>query len=397
MAVLAVLALAGCDPSKKPAAPPPAPPPPPNVTVSKPVQREVRDWDEFTGHLQAPEMANIQARVSGFIDKAAFKEGALVKKGDVLFEIDPRPFQADLENKKAAVAKDEAQLNLAKADLSRSEGLLKTKAVAQQDFETTRARSDQAIAQLSADKAAQDVAELNLEWTKVTAPITGRVSRIYVTAGNLINGGAGQGTLLTTIVSVGPIYCLATVPERTFFKYQAFTAKDGALLRDAKIPCFVQLENETGFPHEGTIDFIDNNVDAATGTIQMRGLIPNPDGLLTPGAFARMRITHSKPYQTLLIQDMAIGTEQNERFVLVVGKDNIVATRNVTLGRVFGQLRSITDGLKADDVVVVNGTQMARPGTPVNPKEVPVPLESLSAFDQGLPEKPKSATEAAKP
>ncbi|MDB6138814.1 MAG: Efflux transporter, family, subunit [Verrucomicrobiaceae bacterium] len=379
------------------------PPPPPAVTVSLPVQREVRDWDEYTGHLQAPETVNIQARVSGFIEKTSFREGAIVQKGDVLYEMDARPFEADLNNKKAALAKDEAQVTLTQSELGRSEGLLKTKAIAQQDFDTSRARFDQAKAQLEADKAAADVAQLNMEWTKVTAPITGRVSRMYVTAGNLINGGAGQGTLLTTIVSVGPIYCLAPVPERTFLKYQALAAQQGTVnLRDAKIPCYVQLENETNFPHQGVIDFIDNNMDANTGTIQLRGLIPNPDGMLTPGVFARMRITNSKPYQTLLIPDIAVGTEQNERFVLVVGKDDMVETKSVKLGRLFGSLRAISDGLKLEDKVVVNGMQQARPGTQVSPKEVPVSLDSLSAFDVGLtaaakPTVTAPTTEAAKP
>ena len=399
----ALLCLASsCTPSKPQAAAAP-PPPPANVTVSLPVEREVRDWDEYTGHLQAPETVNIQARVSGFIEKTSFKEGALVNKGDVLYELDARPFKADLDNKRAAVAKDEAQLTLTQADLGRSEGLLRTKAIAQQDFDTSQARFEQAKAQLAADKAAADVAELNLQWTKVTAPITGRVSRIYVTVGNLINGGAGQSTLLTTIVSVGPIYCLVSVPERTFLKYQALAAEQGTVnLRDAKIPCYVQLENETNFPHEGVIDFIDNNVDANTGTIQLRGLIPNPDGRLTPGVFARLRITNGKPYKTILIPDIAVGTEQNERFVLVVGKDNVVASRHVKLGRNFGNLRAIADGLKLDDRVVVNGVQRARPGTVVNPKEEPVSMESMSAFDVGLAAESKTKAsdkpaEAAKP
>ena len=357
----------------------------------------MRDWDEYTGHLQAPETANIQARVSGFIEQTPFKEGALVHKGDVLFVIDSRPFKSDLDNKRATLAKDEAQVILTKADLGRSEKLLATKAISEQDFDTSKARFDQAKAQLAADKAAEELSALNLEWTKVTAPITGRVSRMYVTAGNPVNGGAGQGTLLTTVVSVGSIYCLAPVPERTFLKYQALAAQQGTVnLQEAKIPCFVQLENETGFPHRGVIDFIDNNVDAATGTIQLRGLIPNPDGRLTPGAFARMRLTNSKPYQTLLIPDIAVGTEQNERFVLVLGKDNVVESRHVKLGRLFGNLRSISEGVKLGDKVVVNGMQQARPGSQVNPTEVPVSLESLSSFDVGLSSGPGTQTQPEK-
>ena len=379
-----VLISVSCDPAKAPQTTAAAPAPP-AVTVSRPVQREVRDWDEYAGHLQSPETANIQARVSGFIEEAPFHEGALVKKGDVLYVIDARPFKADLDNKKAAVAKDNAQLTLADADLKRSDSLLKSKAVSQGDYDTANARYQQAQAQLAADQAGVQVAELNLEWTKVTAPISGRVSRMYVTIGNLVNGGAGQATLLTTVVSVDPMYCVVPVPERIFLKYQAITAEDSKMnIRDAKIPCFIQLENETNFPHKGVIDFIDNNVDTNTGTIQLRGVIPNGDGMLTPGVFARMRITHSKPYQTLLIPDMAVGTEQNERYILIVGKDDIVESRPVKLGRTFGNLRSITEGLKPDDRVVVNGMQQARPGAKVAPKEIAVSLDSLSAFDIAL-------------
>ena len=369
--------LLGC----KKDAPPPALPPP-SVTVSPPLSHQVTDWDEYTGHLQSPETSNVAARVSGFITEAPFKEGAIVHKGDVLFVIDDRPFKADLDNKQATVAKDEAQVALTKAQLLRYEDLLKKHAISQQDYDTNKANSDQAIAQLNADKAIADTARLNLDWTRVTAPISGRVGRINITAGNLVNGGAGQASTLATIVSIDPIYCYVSVPERSFLKYQAYAAKDKqAGVREAKIPCFVKLENETTFPHEGFIDFIDNTLDAGTGTIQVRGVIPNPDGALTPGLFASMRITGSGPYQTLLVPDLAVGTEQNERFLLLVGADNVVASRKVKLGLLFGNLRSIIDGLKPSDRVVVNGLQQARPGTKVNPTEAPIPAEDVRALE----------------
>jgi multidrug efflux system membrane fusion protein len=216
----------------------------------------------------------------------------------------------------------------------------------------------------------------------VTAPISGRVGRINVTVGNLINGGAGQATLLTSVVSVDPMYCYVPVPERAFLKYQTYAARaKQAGVRDAKIPCYVRLENETTFPHAGIIDFIDNTLDTGTGTILLRGVIPNPDGALTPGLFASMRINGSGPYQTLLVPDMAIGTQQNERYLLVVGPDNVVASRRIKLGLLFGKLRSVVEGLKPHDRVVINGLQMAIPGMKVDPKEEPIPDEDVRALD----------------
>jgi RND family efflux transporter MFP subunit len=366
----------GC--SRQPAA---QAPPPPTVSVTRPLQRSVTDWDEYTGHLVSPQTANIAARISGIIEEAPFKEGALVKKGDVLFVIDERPFKADLDNKKANVAKDEAQVTLTEAQLVRFKDLLTKHAVSQQDYDTNRANYEQAVAQLSADRAAAETSRLNLEWTRVTAPIDGRVSRIYVTVGNLVNGGAGQATMLTTIVSVDPMYCYVSVPERAFLAYQAYAAREkGASVRDAQIPCFVKLENEAGFPHAGAIDFIDNSLDTTTGTIQVRGVIPNANGELTPGLFAQMRITGSGPYQALLIPEIAVGAEQNERVLMVVDKENVVGTRKVKLGELFGSLRSIVDGLKPEDRVIVNGLQLVRPGAKVSPQDVPVSAEALSAL-----------------
>ena len=396
VALLLSLGLAGC--GKPPASQAPAPP---LVTVSKPLAREVTDWDEYTGHLVSPETVNIAARISGIIEATSFKEGALVKKGDVLFVIDDRPFKADLENKRANVAKDEAQVALTQAQLSRSDDLIKKKAIAQQDYDTSKAGFDQANAQLAADQAAVDTAQLNLDWTRVTAPIAGRVSKIYVTVGNLVNGGAGQATLLTTIVSVDPMYCYVSVPERSFLKYQAYAERStGKGVREARIPCFVQLENEKNFPHQGTIDFIDNSVDPNTGTIQLRGVIPNSNGELTPGLFAQMRVTGSGPYKTLLVPDIAVGTEQNERFLMVVENDSTVGVRKVQLGELFGSLRSITDGLKADERVIVNGLQLVRPGGKATPQEAPIPAEDIAAFEasaSGLASARPAATPAPAP
>jgi RND family efflux transporter MFP subunit len=352
------------------------------VTVTRPVAREVNDWDEYAGRLQSPEIANVTARVSGFIEEVQFKEGALVKKGDLLVVIDDRPFRAELENRRAAVQKDEADLKLMQQDLERSTDLLKRRVVAQQDFDTNKARAAQSAAQLAADKAAEETARLNLEWTHVTAPISGRISRINVTAGNQVSGIAGQATLLTTIVSIDPMYCYVAVPGRTYLEYQKFAEREKARdVRRTKIPCYVGLEIESGFPHEGTVDFIDNAVDPNTGTIQMRGVIPNPHGFLTPGVFARMRIAHGDPYKTLLVPDKALGSEQNERTLLIVGKENVVESRRVKVGALFGSLRSITSGLDPNDRVIVAGLQKAQAGQKVTPQEEPISPEALKAVD----------------
>ena len=303
-AFLAIFNFAAC--AKRPSG---LPGPSASVTVSVPLARKVIDSDEFTGHLQAPETANIVARVSGFLVATPFSEGAVVNKDDLLFAIDDRPFKADLDSKQATVAKDQAQLALTKIQLDRQVELLKKKVIAPQDFDTAKVNYDQAQAQLASDQAAAEASRLNLEWTQVRAPIAGRTSRFDVTVGNFINGGAGQATLLTTIVSVDPVYCYITVPELSYLKYQRKGVDyKHTHIRDLKIPCFIELENETNFPHEGVIDFVDNSLDPNTGTIQARGVIPNPSGSLRPGLFARMRVTARKPYDALLVPDSALGT-----------------------------------------------------------------------------------------
>ncbi len=302
-------------------------------------------------------------------------------QGDVLFVIDDSPFKADLDNKKATVSKDLAQVDLTAAELARNQKLLQTHVIDQQDFDIAQANYRQAQAQLEADKAAQEASELNFEWTRVRAPITGLVSKIDVTVGNLITGGVGNGTPLTTLVSVDPLYCYVPVPERMYLQSQVYARKMGKTVRDVKIGCSIQLVNETGFPHRGTIDFYDNSVDPSTGTIQVRGVFPNPDDFLTPGLFARMRI-EGGAYDALLVPDIAVGTNQNERYLTLVGPDNVVHTQPVTLGRLFGDLRVIEEGVKPDDWVVINGLQMANPGAKVNP-EKGAPLQPLQQTPTG--------------
>jgi RND family efflux transporter MFP subunit len=390
---MAALGLAGCRQQAVNA------PPPPTVTVTRPLAREVTKWDEYTGHLASPFSANVVAQVSGIIVSTPFKEGALVKKGDVLFVIDDRPFQADLDQKRASVSKDVAQVEFTQAQLSRSEDLLKKKTVSQQDYDSSKASFESAKAQTAADEAAVRTAEINLDWTRVKAPIDGRVSRIFVTEGNMVN--ASAATNLTTIFSVDPMYCIVSVPERAYLQYQAYArGTKRASLRDGTIPCYIQLENETDFPHEGNIDFIDNRLDPATGTIELRASIANHNGELSPGLFAEMRLTGTGAYKTLLVPDQAVSAEQNERYLYVVGKDNVVDSRKVKLGELFGSLRSITDGLQADERVIVNGLQLAQPGVTVNPKEVPVPAEAiaeLEASTSGLAATKKNSEPAAPP
>jgi RND family efflux transporter MFP subunit len=372
MAALILLAC-GCGQSGGPPARPPA-----TVTVMHPLQEEVTDWEDFPGRLQSPQSTSIQARISGLITQTPFKEGALVHEGDVLFVIDDRPFKADLDNKKATVAKDAAQVDLTNAQLARSQRLLQTHVVDQQDFDIAQANYRQAQAQLAADKAAQETSELNLEWTRVQAPITGLVSKINVTVGNLITGGVGNGTALTTLVSVDPLYCYVPVPERTLLKYQVYARKKDQTVREARIDCSIQLENETDFPHKGVIDFIDNSVDPNTGTIQLRGVFQNPDEFLTPGLFARMRIEGGGPYKALLVPDEAVGTNQDERYLMVVDGTGTVQTRRVQLGRLFGDMRVIDSGITKADRVIISGIQMAAPGAKVNVEEAPAAAQESS-------------------
>jgi RND family efflux transporter MFP subunit len=357
-------------------------PPPAAVTVSLPVQRDVVRWDQYSGYLSSPKTVTVSARVSGLIEQAPFEEGAIVHAGDLLFKIDPRPFQADLDNKKAAVAQARATAIKTKADFGRSTELIKQQVIAPSDFDTTKASYGEAAASLDAAEAALETSRLNLEWTEVRAPITGRVSRMNVTVGNLVNGGSGQPTALTTIVSIDPLYAYINVPESAALRYQQLALNDKqGNVAGANIACSLQLENETNFPHQGVIDFVDNQVDVNTGTQQIRCVIGNPTTILTPGLFALTRIPASGRYNALLIPDAAVNTDQDERYLLIVGANNVVQQRPVKLGDLFGTLRSITDGLKPGEKVIVNGMQFAQAGAKVVPHEVPVPTNALDAME----------------
>jgi RND family efflux transporter MFP subunit len=373
--------LAGCDRTS----PPPAPPPP-AATVSRPLVREVIEWDEYTGRLEPVESVEVRARVSGLIESAPFREGASVKKGDMLFIIDVRPFRAELNARVAEVGKAEAQLLQATSDFKRIQEAVKTSAVSERDLDTARAAMDRAKAELAAARAAQEAAQLNVDWCYVIAPIDGRISNKRVTEGNLINGGAGQATLLTTVVSLDPIYCYVTVDEASVLKY-AELARQGKRVsaRYEKIPTFMAVASEVGFPHEGVVDFVDNRIDPGTGTVKGRGVYRNPDGFLQPGMFARVRIPGSGRYSALLIPDEAIGADQNRRFAMVVNGDNVAEMHPVKLGALFGELRAIESGITKDDRVIVKGLQRARPGAKVNPTEQPIPESALQRTAPGSP------------
>jgi len=351
-------------------------PPPPTVSVSKPLPREIVESDEYPGRLESPQTVNLAARVSGIIEKAPFQEGAIVHQGDTLFIIDERTFKADFASKEADVMSAEAMVAQATAHFNRYAKLQGTKAISAESYDESVASLSQAKANLAVAKAARDVSKLNLEWTKVTAPITGKISRKYVTEGNWISAGVGLATPLTTITSVDPMYFYANIPERTLVKYQNLEKQ---LPAGQRIPCSIKLETEANFTHQGMIDFIDSRVDSGTGTVQIRCQLPNPDGVLLSGQFAKLRIPGSERYTTLLIPDVAVGTDQNTKYALVLGNENTVEARQIKLGPLFGKLRAVSEGLKPDDRVVVNGIQLARPGAKVNPTEIPVPTDSLDA------------------
>lgn len=381
ISLLGVMVIGGCN---KPPEPPP--PPPPAVTVAYPIRQEVIEWDEYTGHLQAVETVEIRARVSGFIEKATFNEGNLVEKGQVLFVIDPRPFEAELAQQQAEVKRAQAQHRFAANEFKRLEDLRPRGGASESEVENARQRMLEAEAAIAAAEASVEAAKLDVEFTKVTAPISGRISRKYVTPGNLINGGPGEATLLTTITSIDPIYAYMDVDETSVLKYQRLALQNKRTsAREMGIPVYMGLSNEEGFPHEGVIDFVDNHIDPNTGTLRARGVFNNPAGYLTPGMFVRLRVPGTGRYQATLVPDTAVGADQDQRFILVVNAENVVERRAVRLGALFGGLRSVEQGISTEDRVIINGLMRARPGAPVNPKLVEIDASLLPATASGSP------------
>ncbi len=358
--------------------PPPPPPPAPPVTVAAAVEREITEWDEFTGRMEAVNAVDIRPRVSGYIRRIAFNEGNGVRKGQLLVEIDPRPYQADLARAEAELERAQTTAALAGREVERARRLVAVQAISREEFDTRTSAHASEDAGVRAAEAAVATARLNLEWTEVRSPISGRVSRAEVTAGNLVQAGPPDATLLTTVVSLDPIYVYFESDEQTFLKYTAL-ARDGSRpnSRDNRSPVELGLANEEGFPHRGYIDFVDNQLNPDAGTIRLRAIFANKNHEFTPGLFARIRLVGSGKYPATLVLDRAIGTDQDKKFVLVLKPDSTVDYRPVQLGRLVDGFRVITSGLKAGERIVINGTQRARPGTKVTPKLAEMKADSI--------------------
>jgi len=346
-------------------------PPPPVVSVIMPVARDVVEWDEYIGRIEAPESVEIRARVSGYLDKVHFKEGKEVKKGDLLFTIDPRPYQADFDRADAEHERALSQADLAKNDAERAKRLIATKAISEEDFDTKTKSYNASLAAVKSAKAALDLAKLNLEFTEIRSPIEGRAGRAIVTEGNLVSGGtSGAGaTLLTTVVSVDPLYCYIEIDEHSILKYLQLRRegkRDSAL--DKEIPVEMAFANEEGFPHKGHSDFVDNRADPNTGTVLCRSVFPNPERTLGPGFFARVRIPGSGKYPALLIPDRAVGADQSQKFVYVVNGEKKVEFRPVKLGPIIDGLRVVKEGVKPGEQIIVEGLLRVRPGIAVDAK-----------------------------
>jgi RND family efflux transporter MFP subunit len=341
--------------------------PPPPVTISKPVQKEIIEWNEYTARTGAVENVNITPRVSGYINNITFSDGDSVNIGDLLFVIDPRPYQAVLDQAQGQERAAEANQQLQDANFARQDKLRQTGVIAKEDFDTALSNKNQAAANVLAAQAAVESAQLNLTFTQVTSPIAGRINRKLVTVGNLVQA---DTTLLANIVSVDPIYAYFYVDERSVLEYEQ-QVRQGKLgdARSASEPVYLQLENETDFRHEGTVDFRSNQFDSSTGTLEVRGLFANADGILIPGAFARVRLAATPLHSVLLVTDRAIGTDQGQKYVLVVGPDNIVSVKPVVLGPESDGLRVVRSGLTGDENVIINGVINARPGSKVNPQQ----------------------------
>ena len=363
--ILACL-LVACGASESPQAPPP-----PKVTVATPLQKSVTDWDEFTGRFAAVNSVDIRARVSGYLESVNFKEGGIVEKGDLLFVIDPRPYVAVLNEAQAALAQENARLVLASNDLERIKRLYGSKAVSEEALDARTQEKLEALAAVEAAKAKVASAQLDVEFTNIKAPIRGRISRALVTEGNLVSGGNEGATLLTTIVSLDPIHFYFTGNEQAYLRYLRLDRAGGRRSsHDVPNPVRLRLGDETEFTHEGHMDFLDNQIDTATGTVQGRAIFSNPDDILVPGMFAEIQLLGEGPYQALLIPDEAIGFDQSEQFVLVLDDENVVRRREVDTGRIEGGLRIVRRGLEPTDLVIIEGMQRARPGSPVIPDQV---------------------------
>ena len=366
---------AGCSSSAQPKAPAPV-----EVSVAEVICKQLGDSDEFTGRLEAVNAVEVRPRVSGYLQSVHFKEGAIVHQGDLLFQIDPRPFQAEVDRLKGDLSQAKAQLSRAQSDFQRAERLHNNDGMSAEEYDRRAAVRSEAEARIASTEAALRGAELNLGFTRVIAPITGRVGRAGITEGNLVEGGAAQVKPLTTLVSLDPIYVYFDVDEQTYLKYARVTQSHGTSSHDLRSAAQLGLADEDGFPHVGQVSFVDNQVSSSTGTIRLRATFPNKNLALTPGLFARIRLQGGGVHGGCLAKDEAVVTDLNQKYVFVLGKNNTLAYRPVKLGPMAEGLRVVRDGLHEGDVIVVNGLQRVRPGDAVTPKKVSMatPSNALS-------------------
>jgi RND family efflux transporter MFP subunit len=333
-------------------------PPTPQVTVAPAIGRDVAEATEFTGHFESTNAVDVRPRVGGFVDRVGFVEGAMVRQGDPLFTIDPRQYQAEVARAEAALEQARTRKQLADSELERAQRLVSTQAISREELDSRVSGRAEGDAAIHAAEAALKLARLNLEWTVVRAPISGRVGRAEVTAGNVVQAGAPSPTLLTTIVALDPIYVYFDSDEQAYLKQMRLTGTPTT-------PVQIGLVNETGFPHEGKLDFVDNRVDQAAGTVRVRAVLPNPGHQFAPGLFARVRLASNERHAATLIQDQAVGTDQDRKFVLVLKADSTVEYRPITLGPIVDGLRAVRTGLAPGEQVVINGLMRVRPGMKV--------------------------------
>jgi membrane fusion protein, multidrug efflux system len=361
-ALMAMLAVTGCTRVQTAAADPELP----QVTAAAAIARKVTEWDEFTGRLEPVQAVGVRPRVSGLISNVSFEEGSLVRQGQLLFQLDDRPFVAQVERLRAELAQAAAASDRAASEMRRADRLATDNAMSVEERERRAGAATEATAHVDAVAAALRAAELDLEFSKVVSPIDGRVSRALVTRGNLVSGGQGEATLLTTVVSVDPIYASFDADEQTFLRYGDRVRRDGKDAGQGGLPIQMALADEQTFPHEGRLQFLDNQLDPSTGTIRGRAVFHNTERRLTPGLFVRLRLPGTLSYAGVLVQDRAVGTDLDRRFVLVVGADKTIESRAVTLGPLIDGLRVVRQGLTAGELVVVNGLQRVRSGAQAN-------------------------------
>ena len=344
-------------------------PPPPPVTVARPLQKMITEWDEYTGRFTALETVEVRARVSGFIESVHFNEGQMVKQGDLLFVIDRRPYQLAVEQAKADLERAQSRLEIASLDVQRGAPLVRNQTVTEREFDTRKSTEKDAMGQVGSADAALKQAQLNLEWSEVRAPISGRISDKRVDAGNLITGGPSGATLLTVIVSVDPIHFVVDASEADWLHYLRLAAAGARpSSRDVQNPVAVRLADETDYVHQGHMDFVDNAINPKTGTMRGRAIFDNTDGLLTPGSFGRLRLFGGE-HEALLVPDAAISSDQSRKIVFTVADDGTVGTKLIELGPIVDGLRVIRSGLAATDRIVIDGIQRARPGQKVKPED----------------------------